>query len=121
MFVIKALFKGISGLLLMLSLAMSFAPATQTELAALGPDYGRREIAQHRLATGALKLEKFGLLDAIASTSDDLDTNALRLALQSITHGQRSVALLAAPEPQQDISGFGEARSETGARFITVD
>lgn len=87
MHVIKSLVKGISGMFFILSLALSFAPPTEHERAALRVGYERIDIVQLRAANGALMLDRYGLIDWLAEVNG-IEADALHHALTLAANGR---------------------------------
>ena len=87
MLLIRSLLKGVSGMFFILSLALSFAPPTDRERAALNDNYERMDIVQLRAATGALKLDRYGLIDWFAE-ANGVEADALHRALTLAANGR---------------------------------
>jgi len=110
---IKSIFKGISGFFLILSLALSFAPANDRENRVLGSDYTRRQIVEVRMATGALMLDQFGVLERFAD-HQQIPEDALRIILTDIANGR-------SPPDQDGATAAGTQRGIDGPRFVIAN
>jgi hypothetical protein len=97
---IKAVITLASGLGLVCSAALCFAPATSGEQAALGPEAGRIEIMQRRLAIGLRDLAPPSLQTALAKATG-LSNDQVIAALDMIIEPPGATTDPALPSPPE--------------------
>ncbi|SMY06724.1 hypothetical protein [Flavimaricola marinus] len=119
--IFKAVLKGVGGLSLVCSLALSFAPATASEEAVLGADAPRLQIVQRRLAIGLRDFAPPSVLSLLAQSAKITDQQ-LADGLDAVINPDQSNAVpdevaaaqTAAPAPDSSIRAGG-------ALFVKAD
>lgn len=118
--VVKAILKGVGGLSLVCSLALSFAPATGNEQAALGIDAPRIAIVQRRLAIGLRDFAPASL-HALLAQSAKIAEDQLADGLEQIITPTNNGAELAQATPPAatppDTTASNTTPTNTGRSF----
>ena len=84
--IVSLVFKALSGFLLICSLAFSFAPPTDAERAALGPDPARMQIVQRRMAVALRDLAPDAVRARLADAGG-IDPDLLDRGLDDVIAG----------------------------------
>ncbi len=119
--ILKSLLKGVSALMLVIGLAVRFAPATEAEAAALGPDHSRTDLMMKRFVWAALELAPEATVDFYAERTGLPDTQ-IRPFLEGVAAGRPLVppteTAAAAAEPPPPLEG-GRRMGPGGALFVS--
>lgn len=115
--VLKSLMKGVTALMLVIGLAVRFVPATEAEVAVMGPDPSRNDLMVKRVAWAAMEIAPDFTVKSY-SEALGVPEEHVREFLEATASG-RPLAATGVEEPQTLPTG---RRFEAGgALFVTAD
>ena len=117
--ILKSLLKGVSAFMLVLGLAVRFAPATEAEAAALGPDHSRTDLMMKRFVWASLEIAPEATVRFYADRTG-LPEGQIRPFLEGIAAGRPlarpTETAAASPAPPMD---EGRRIGAGGALFVS--
>lgn len=118
--VLKSLLKGGSALLLVAGLGVRFAPPTEAEIAALGPEPARTDLMMMRMAWTAMRIAPDATV-AVYASSTGLPEDDMRRLLTALAEGTPlRTAALAGPGAEPPPAPDGRRTEAGGALFVTA-